>query len=567
MFMMIKNFKVNVAEICFLGALADIMKYYNKPVCESQILGLSTGIQIRYRYLECNGIWIDCINPILDFEEIKYACACFDVDLKKKIIRDKDSYIQEIKKQLFLGRPCIVEVETKWLSYYPRTVAQNNIHNITVYGLDEYENKIYIADNYIPSLGKGIYQGAVSLKEFREALIFNDTSYSNSALWVLEDGVKSLSNEEINTRKHLIPNHMFDKNDDYIRGCDALNSFEKYLLSLNTEEKIKQNSEELQKIYIQLVARGGTVTSRKLYAQYLKEEIKNCYYEKFELLAKEWKILCTTIIKAAKTCNIKVMNRVIERYRYIMRIEKDIAIEFSQKILIISPHPDDVCFALGGEISKLRGLPIYIWELFNVQDYTILQEDTDSAKRRIIAEEIDFLNRTWAVGIFENLPEASLRGYNGLKNILFHDINKISIDSQDNEIYNLIKKRMVEIIEELQPTWVGVPLGCGGHIDHILVRNAVLETLGSYKNMKIFIYEELPYATNSRWVRRAKENSIFLNHQTKEKLLDISEYVEDKRALLRIYKSQLEEKGCQDITNHAMKITEKGAAERIWIYK
>ena len=65
--MMIKNFKVNVAEICFLGALADIMKYYNKPVCESQILGLSTGIQIRYRYLECNGIWIDCINPILDF--------------------------------------------------------------------------------------------------------------------------------------------------------------------------------------------------------------------------------------------------------------------------------------------------------------------------------------------------------------------------------------------------------------------------------------------------------------------------------------------------------------------
>ena len=126
---------------------------------------------------------------------------------------------------------------------------------------------------------------------------------------------------------------------------------------------------------------------------------------------------------------------------------------------------------------------------------------------------------------------------------------------------------MVEIIEELQPTWVGVPLGCGGHIDHILVRNAVLETLGSYKNMKIFIYEELPYATNSRWVRRAKENSIFLNHQTKEKLLDISEYVEDKRALLRIYKSQLEEKGCQDIINHAMKITEKGAAERIWIYK
>ena len=238
-----------------------------------------------------------------------------------------------------------------------------------------------------------------------------------------------------------------------------------------------------------------------------------------------------------------------------------------QNVLIVSPHPDDACFALGGSVMRYQSEDIYVWDLFTVQNFNILNEVSEKAQQRILSEENEFLSSVQAEGIIENFPEAELRGYNGLKNILFKNISKIILNAQNKEIYDRICVRTADLINSLKIEWIGIPLGCGGHVDHILARNAMLENLEICRDVKIFLYEDLPYSVNSRWVSKALKDDIFSGHILEEKRIDISEQISKKIELMQIYKSQLDEASVMAIVNHAKGFEDGKVFERIWLFK
>lgn len=178
-----------------------------------------------------------------------------------------------------------------------------------------------------------------------------------------------------------------------------------------------------------------------------------------------------------------------------------------------------------------------------------------------------FLSAVHAEGINENLLEAELRGYHGMKNILFKNISKILSDVQNKEIYYRICECAYELINRLNIEWIGIPLGCGGHIDHILSRNSILDNPEIIRNVKIFLYEDLPYSVNSRWVNKALNDDIYSERVLEEKLIDISDQINKKIELMSIYKSQLDEASVMDIVNHAKGFESGKAYERIWLFK
>lgn len=202
--------------------------------------------------------------------------------------------------------------------------------------------------------------------------------------------------------------------------------------------------------------------------------------------------------------------------------------EKKEEVLIVSPHPDDACFALGGMLLKEKNRHFYIWDIFNVQSFSILNEDSDKAMKRIMDEEKCFLYKVQGVGIIEDIKEASLRGYDSLKRILFNDKKPIYDKEENKEIYNRLARRIKEIITEINPKRVYLPMGVGGHIDHLIVRDAVISVIEGFPNIEFYFYEEMPYSVNQRWVGKALENAW-----NKEKLLpilvEIDDYIDKKK--------------------------------------
>ena len=155
------------------------------------------------------------------------------------------------------------------------------------------------------------------------------------------------------------------------------------------------------------------------------------------------------------------------------------------KILLVSPHPDDIAWSLGATVRRLPNP--HVLTVFSKTVYAPASPShgTDAASAVREAEETAWAALVGATVRRRGLPDASLRGYD--------DDTEMGATPDPDIVYavtDLVRAEIAAVAPEL----VLAPLAVGGHVDHEAVRLAVAACGGE---PEVLWYEDLPYAHGS----------------------------------------------------------------------
>ncbi|MDR2992976.1 MAG: hypothetical protein LBV11_03970 [Bacillus cereus] len=233
-----------------------------------------------------------------------------------------------------------------------------------------------------------------------------------------------------------------------------------------------------------------------------------------------------------------------------------------KRILIVSPHPDDAVFSLGAHILHYNQYQILVWNLFSIQNYSI-HKSAENPKDEIIKEDKEAAEQLGFQVQYENYKEAGMRGCHKLSKIF----NYTTIREEDKEIFSSLVQRMALFLESKSFDKIYIPLGCGGHVDHILARDSFLTWwLEQNKHdFKLYAYEDLPYGTNSEWLQKSLE--ISNKYSLHPHFMEINCYINDKLTAIAIYKSQIRKRDLEIIKTHSFDTQYGCMVERTWEIK
>ncbi|MBZ5763744.1 PIG-L family deacetylase [Rhizobium sp. VS19-DR104.2] len=214
----------------------------------------------------------------------------------------------------------------------------------------------------------------------------------------------------------------------------------------------------------------------------------------------------------------------------------------SVKTMIFSPHPDDCAFSLSGSLPyfKERG-GVELVTIFTQSRYAPRMGLT--AKERISdvrhGEELQFVRRTKIQLTYLTFDDSSLRGYD--------DNTEILAEPSTDPAYFPVKSQINNILTRRKPELLLVPLGIGNHIDHLIVRNAVIDS--NARAVDIGFYEELPYAADEDLSTIARLACSFGNLSPVSLPIDISAKTES----VQFYTSQIGHAECEIIKTHSLR--------------
>lgn len=140
---------------------------------------------------------------------------------------------------------------------------------------------------------------------------------------------------------------------------------------------------------------------------------------------------------------------------------------------ILSPHPDDAVLSLGGFMlqASSRGERVEVVSIYD-------QSSANECRQHEDAGALNELGAGYHSLGLNDAPDrsASYKGYAGL---LLHIVPDESVD--------LVRSKLGELLPQGKNHRLIVPLGIGGHIDHLNVYEAA-------KDLAFAFYVDLPYA-------------------------------------------------------------------------
>jgi|GEM_PF-863821 len=212
------------------------------------------------------------------------------------------------------------------------------------------------------------------------------------------------------------------------------------------------------------------------------------------------------------------------------------------KIIIFSPHFDDAVFSGGGMmLNKLRqGDLVSVVTVFSGKpNYNTLSKFSAAIVSRGWTEKRTQENK-------ETLTKLKVKIKNlGYLDAIFrrNDKNKDVCASwsdvfsgspkkikEEQKLYREIKKKCENILAKTSAE-VYFPLSLGNHIDHAIINQIGREIDGAGNNLKVFFYEDLPYASKS------PANNQISAHYQKAKIEKID--IREKLKLVAKYECSL----------------------------
>ena len=168
--------------------------------------------------------------------------------------------------------------------------------------------------------------------------------------------------------------------------------------------------------------------------------------------------------------------------------------------LLLSPHLDDVAFSCGGIAATLAaaGWTVRVATCFTRSlhpatgfalacqrdkglpddaDYMALRREEDRAACRALGAEPVWLD----------LPEAPGRGYGSAASLFAEPL-------PGDGVAGTLAALLGELVAAMRPSLVLAPQGCGGHVDHLLVIEAVLAVWATLPDPpRLGHYRDTPY--------------------------------------------------------------------------
>ena len=169
--------------------------------------------------------------------------------------------------------------------------------------------------------------------------------------------------------------------------------------------------------------------------------------------------------------------------------------------LLLSPHLDDVAFSCGGIAAGIAraGWRVIVATAFTRSIHPAAGFALECQRDKGLADEIDYMalrrdedrDACAALGaeqVLLDLPEAPNRGY-GSAAALFEP------PRQDDDVAVPLAARLAALLADARPDLVLAPQGCGHHVDHLRLIEAVLDlrTRGLAGAAAFGFYRDTPY--------------------------------------------------------------------------
>lgn len=219
-------------------------------------------------------------------------------------------------------------------------------------------------------------------------------------------------------------------------------------------------------------------------------------------------------------------------------------------ILILSPHCDDAPFSMGASLlAHTFGSNVDVHVVFSVSRHTRLTDGPRTTKEVTHLrkeEESRVGSLAGYIPTFWDLPEPSVRRSGVLGRDIFNRHAVIRDDAVWPNVVGAFRQRLAGHSWQI----VFIPLGCGGHIDHRIVRDAAIDYFASLSGEQCLgFYEDLPYAGYL-----PLDNVDRLVKEMPRQLAPCpiaEEFVHAKIALLMCYRSQLSHADLRAVRVHA----------------
>ena len=262
-------------------------------------------------------------------------------------------------------------------------------------------------------------------------------------------------------------------------------------------------------------------------------------------------------------------------------------------IIILSPHYDDVPLTFGGYLealsqNRLRNTKNFrIVNIFSRSNYQARDNvgNSDFTLKRIqyatgirLLEDLNCLDELIGKGRYtyeiKAESECAIRQkkWKPGEAFEFPQGNRDNFDEEDWQIFHRIKKYAHEWLM-LKEAAVLLPLGMKEHIDHIILREAVMEMvkeLDHQVNATLYFGEDQPYtglADREDWA----EAEAFLNQHDHEQIDYFIDEINKASLVWKHYPSQVEESYREGILNrsHQLKTEHKSyvGVERLYRLK
>jgi hypothetical protein len=254
---------------------------------------------------------------------------------------------------------------------------------------------------------------------------------------------------------------------------------------------------------------------------------------------------------------------------------KDISEVIPEKnIVILSPHYDDVPLTFGGyfdALAKNRLLPgknIKIINIFSRSNYQARDDvgNRDQSMERLqfatgirVIEDLNCLDELIGKGNYSYEIKAERecvirqKTWKPGETFEFPQGTKDDFDNEDQQIYDRIRNYAEAWLQEEEGTALLLPLAIKEHIDHTILREALVDTvyeLGRKATASIYFGEDEPYAGlafKKDWTKA----DIFIK---KHSLVSLDYLIDENRKVdlvMKFYPTQVEESYRTGILNRS----------------
>lgn len=187
--------------------------------------------------------------------------------------------------------------------------------------------------------------------------------------------------------------------------------------------------------------------------------------------------------------------------------------------LVLSPHPDDAVLSCGGLMVQLAqsGEDVAVFTVMAgvmppdvvispfIEEHLIRWElGPDPVPGRHIEDQraVEVLG---AEVMFGDVPDALYRT-DGHGTALYPDLDRLFGAAHPDD--PVLRNMGAIVASAVGVTALYVPLGAGGHVDHRLVRDAVLAQREALDGVAVFFYEEYPYSADGDDIINAARDAV-----------------------------------------------------------